>query len=100
MDLSILTELIANFGVPIALVIAMAWFVFKIYKDTSASTAAREEKLYKEIEKNQEINEKALETLNCYAVRLGVIEKDIKEIKNDISHIANNYTIDGGKQND
>lgn len=100
MDLTLFVDAIANVGLPVALVIALGWFIFKIYKDTQASSAAREEKLYKEIEKNQEINSRALETLNLYAVRLGVIEEDIKEIKTDISHIVNNQTIDGGKQND
>lgn len=85
MTVTALTELISTLGFPIAIVIALVWFVYKIYKDTTASSKAREEKLYKCIQENQEINAKAMETLSLYAERLGVIEKDIKDIKTDIT---------------
>lgn len=77
MDLNIFIELISNFGLPIALIIAMAWFIFKLYKDS----VKREEKLTEQIEESRTINAKAIETLSLYSERLGTIENDVKEIK-------------------
>lgn len=82
MDLTIFTELITSVGLPIALVIAMGWFIFKLYKDS----VKREEKLTEEIAENRAINAKAIETLALYTERLGVIETDVREIKDIISH--------------
>jgi hypothetical protein len=77
MDMSLFTELIATLGFPIALVIAMGFFIWKIYQQS----VTREEKLMAEITENRLVNEKAIETLTIYAERLGVIESDVKEIK-------------------
>jgi len=32
MDITMITELIASLGFPIAAVLAMGWFIYKIYK--------------------------------------------------------------------
>lgn len=77
MDITVIGELIANFGFPIALVIAMGFFIWKIYQQS----VTREEKLMGEIAENRVVNEKAIKTLAVYAERLGVIENDVKEIK-------------------
>ena len=73
-------ELISTLGFPIACVIALGWFVFKIYK----ASEKREEELRQEIKENQEINRRAIETLSFYAERLDSIQGDIKTIKEDI----------------
>ena len=70
-------ELITNVGLPIALVIVMGYFIWILYKQS----VTREEKLMGEIAENRVVNEKAIETLAVYAERLGVIENDVKEIK-------------------
>lgn len=80
MDIALITELIGSFGFPIALVIALCWFIMKIYNQS----VSREEKLMEEIAENRAVNDKAIETLAVYAERLGVIENDVKEIKNII----------------
>lgn len=77
MDITAIGELISNFGFPIALVIAMGFFIWKIYQQS----VVREEKLMTEIAECRVVNEKAIETLAVYAERLGVIENDVKEIK-------------------
>lgn len=77
MDIALFTELIATLGFPIALVIAMGAFIWIIYKQS----VTREEKLMAEITENRLVNEKAIETLTVYAERLGIIESDVKEIK-------------------
>lgn len=82
MDVTIWTELIGTLGFPIALVLAMGFFIWTIYKQS----VTREEKLMAEITENRLVNAKAIETLTLYAERLGNIESDVKEIKDIISH--------------
>ena len=95
MDLTTIGSLIGTIGFPIVCALGMAWFIYKIYLNTTkenqenmkqvqARCLAREEKLYNEIEKNRKINEKAIETIAHYAEKLDIIQKDIGEIKNDI----------------
>ena len=81
MDMTMITELITTLGFPIALVIAMGFFIWKIYNQS----VAREEKLMQEIAENRKVNDKAIETLAVYAERLGAIETDVKEIKQIIT---------------
>ena len=82
MDISLISELIATLGFPIALVVAMGFFIWKIYQQS----VTREEKLMEEIADNRAVNEKAIETLALYAERLGNIESDVKEIKDILHH--------------
>lgn len=77
MDINLFLELISSVGLPIALVIAMGLFIFKLYKDS----VKREEKLTTEITENRVVITKAVETITLYAERLSVIEGDVKEIK-------------------
>ena len=77
MDINMFTELIITVGLPIALVIAMGIFIYKLYKDS----VKREEKLTEQITESRLINAKAIETLSLYSERLGTIESDVKEIK-------------------
>lgn len=99
MSIAVFVELITTVGFPIACVLAMGFFIYKIYKNTTkqhtdtmaqlqARCAEREDRLYKEIAENRAVNEKAIETLAKYAERLGVIEQDVKEIKEDIIQLA------------
>lgn len=91
-------NVISTLGFPIACVIALAAFIFHIYKQTTKENAAnmekvqarckeREDKLYTELAKSQEVNSKAIETIAHYAEKLDVIQKDISEIKTDITII-------------
>jgi len=95
MDIATIAQLIGTVGFPIACAIGMAWFIYVIYKNTTAENAAnmekvqkrcqeREDKLYSELQKSREINDKAIETIAHYAEKLDIIQKDIGEIKNDI----------------
>ena len=81
MDIAMIGELIANFGFPIALVIAMGFFIWKIYQQS----VTREDKLINEIAECRSVNDKAIETLTIYAERLSTIETDVKEIKQIIT---------------
>jgi hypothetical protein len=82
MDVSIWTELITTLGFPIALVIALCWFIFKIYNQS----VAREERLLQELSESRAINKQAIETLALYNERLGNIETDVRDIKDIITH--------------
>lgn len=81
MDIAMISDLISNFGFPIVLVIAMGFFIWKMYQQS----VTREEKLIAEIAKCHAVNDKAIETLSVYAERIGVIEADVKEIKSIIT---------------
>jgi chromosome segregation ATPase len=80
MEIGVILEVISTVGFPIALVIALGWFIFKIYNQS----VDREAKLMAEIAENRRVNEKALETIALYAERLGHIESNITEIKEDV----------------
>jgi sensor histidine kinase YesM len=85
MDTTIFVELISTVGFPIALVIAMGIFIFKIY----TQSVKREETLMEEIKLNRETNAKAIETIAQYTNELKEIKTDINEIKTDITILAN-----------
>ena len=100
MEAAAIIELIPTLGFPIVACIAMGWFIYLIFKKTTADNAAnmekvqqrcaeREEKLYQQIEKNQEINGQAIATITLYAERLDVIQKDVSDIKTDIAVMMN-----------
>lgn len=100
MEAAAIIELIPTLGFPIVACIAMGWFIYLIFKKTTADNAAnmekvqarcaeREEKLYQQIEKNQEINGQAIATITLYAERLDTIQKDVSDIKTDIAVIMN-----------
>lgn len=81
--LQIITELISTLGFPIAAVVAMGLFIYKIYQKSEE----REDKLLIEIEENRKINADAIATIGKYAASLTTIEEDIKEIKTDLDII-------------
>lgn len=80
MTIEMITSLITTLGLPVVLILAMGWFIFKLWQQS----AEREQKLYEELTKSREVNEKAISTLALYAERLTVIEEDVKEIKQNI----------------
>lgn len=80
MDIALIVELISTVGFPIACVLALGLFIWRIYK----ASEAREAELRIEIKENQAINAEAIKTLALYAERLDVIQTDIEEIKEDI----------------
>lgn len=86
MDISLITELITNLGLPIALVIAMGAFIYKLWKQS----VDREQTLMTEITENRKVNEKAIATIALYAERLTHIETDITDIKGDVTVIKQN----------
>ena len=84
METSTFVDLIGSLGFPIACVIALGFFIYQLWRQS----AKRETKLYEELAECRSVNKMAIETLTLYAERLGVIEADVKEIKNDIITIV------------
>ncbi len=76
-------ELISTLGFPIACVVALGFFVWKIYNQS----IERENKLMAEITENRIVNEKAIETIAQFAERFTHIETDVELIKTDINLI-------------
>ena len=107
MEFGVIVELISTVGFPIALVIVLGVFIFKIYTDqqkarveaqeqneknmaaVQARCKEREEKLYEEIKANREVNAQAIATISMYAESLKSMKQDINEIKTDIAIITN-----------
>lgn len=84
MDVTVWTDIVTTLGLPIALVIAMGLFIYKLWQQS----AEREKTLYSELERSRTINEKAIETIAQYAEKLGDIQSDVKAIKEDITVIS------------
>ena len=80
MEIATFVELITSLGFPIAAVIALSWFVYKIYKRSEV----REDELRDEIRENQKINGQFAEIIRQHSTELGEIKQDVKEIKEDI----------------
>ena len=100
MEIAAIIELIPTLGFPIVCVLFLGFFVFKIYKDTTAQNAAnmaevqarckeREDKLYMQLEKQNEINGKFASIIAQYDIKLNAIQNDISEIKTDVAVIMN-----------
>lgn len=80
MDVEIITNLIANLGLPVAMVVAMGLFIFKLWKQS----AEREKTLYNELAECRAVNEKAIATIATYSGKLDAIQEDVKVIKEDM----------------
>lgn len=100
MDFAAIVELIPSLGFPIICVLVLGWFIYKIYNDTTkqnvenmekmqARCQEREDKLYTQLEKQNEINGKFAAIIAQYDVKLDTIQKDIDEIKTDVNIIMN-----------
>ncbi len=98
--LALIAELIPTLGFPIICVLGLGWFIYKIYKDTTKQNAdnmeavqarckEREDKLYLQLEKQNEINGKFANIIAQYDIKLTEIQEDISTIKTDISTLAN-----------
>ena len=77
-----LIELIPTLGFPIVMVIALVFFVYKLWQES----VKREEKLMSEITENRLVNTKFAEIIGQYEITLGEIRSDVKDIK-DTLHI-------------
>ena len=85
MDYNVLQTAISQLGFPIVMVIAMAFFIWKLWEKSQNET--REEKLYSVISKAQEQNEKLSATNAEFVQVLTSYKDDLDEIREDVSDI-------------
>lgn len=84
MELGVILEAIATVGFPIVMVLALGFFVYKLWQQS----AEREKILLEEITENRLINKKFAEIIAGYEITLGDIKSDIRDIR-DTLHINN-----------
>ena len=77
MEIATVVELISTLGFPIVLVLAMGWFIWKIYNQS----VDREKALMTEIAESRAINSQFAEIIAQYKIEIGEIKTDVKEIK-------------------
>lgn len=82
MELGVILELIGSVGFPIAMVLALGLFVYKLWQQS----VEREKALMSEITANRIINQQFAEIIGGYKVTLTDIQNDVKDIK-DTLHI-------------
>ena len=80
MDATIILEIIGTVGFPIFAVLALGWFIWRIYRKSEE----REAELRQELKENREINGKFAEIIAMHTAELGEIKTDIREIKNTL----------------
>lgn len=96
MDLAGIGDFISSFGFPILCVIALAWFVYYMFKTNREENAKnmkavqqscqeREDKLYKELAEGRAVNTKAIEAIAMSVDKLSRIQDDISDIKTDVA---------------
>ena len=78
-------QIITEFGFPIAVCIALGWFVWHLYK----ASEKREEKLMNALDESREINAQFATICQTYTTKLDSIEQDVKVIKDDVVSIMN-----------
>ena len=83
MEMNTMVELIASLGFPIACVLALGFFVYKLWQQS----VKREEKLIEEITENRVVNAKFAEIIAEYKTTLSEIKTDVKDIKETL-HIT------------
>lgn len=87
MTIATFLELLSSVGFPIACVIALAVFCWKMFEKLTTDQKEREDKLYQEIGECRIVNKEAIATISKYAERLDTIQNDVSEIKTDITVI-------------
>lgn len=87
MDLSVLQTAINTLGFPIVVVLALGWFIWKIWTKSQEQNEKREEKLYVVINKAQEQNEALSNTNAQFVAILNTYKSDLETIKDDVQVI-------------
>lgn len=77
MEVGMILELIGTVGFPIAMVIALGLFVYKLWQQS----VEREKLLMTEITENRLVNQQFAEIIGAHTSELGQIKTDIREIK-------------------
>lgn len=87
MDLNTIQTAISTLGFPIVMVIALGWFIWKIWNKSQEQNDVRESKLYEVIAKAQTQNERLSATNSEFVKILTDYKSDLDTIKNDVAEI-------------
>ena len=87
MDLNVIQQAISTFGFPIACVIFLAWFIWKIWNQQQDQNQNREEKLYECLGRANALNEQLTKTNSDFVQVLNTYKSDLETIKNDVTEI-------------
>ena len=87
MDLNVIQQAISTFGFPIACVIFLAWFIWKIWNQQQDQNLSREEKLYEYLGRANALNEQLTKTNSDFVQVLNTYKSDLETIKNDVTEI-------------
>ena len=91
MDLSVIQTLITTLGFPIVCVIAMGWFISKLWNQSQEQNKQREDKLYEVVSKAQAQNERLSITNSEFVSVLTDYKTDLETIKNDVKEIKTQF---------
>lgn len=91
MDLSVIQTLITTLGFPIVCVIAMGWFISKLWNQSQEQNKQREDKLYEVVSKAQAQNEVLSKTNSEFVSVLNAYKSDLETIKNDVKEIKTQF---------
>ena len=87
MSIESVEAMITTLGFPIFCVIALGFFVWKIWNNSEMRNEKREEKLYEVITTAQLQNEKLSETNAQFVAVLNTYKLDLETIRNDVTEI-------------
>lgn len=91
MDLNTIQTAISTLGFPIVMVIALGWFIWKLWTKSQEQNEKREDKLYQVIEKAQVQNEELSDTNSQFIKVLTDYKTDLETIKNDVAVIKSQF---------
>lgn len=87
MNLNTVQTAISTLGFPIVMVIALGWFIWKIWTKSQEQNDVRESKLYEVISNAQEQNEALSKTNSEFVAVLNAYKSDLETIKTDVAEI-------------
>lgn len=89
MDLNTIQTAISTLGFPIVMVIALGWFIWKLWTKSQEQNETRENKLYEVIGNAQAQNDALSRTNSEFVAVLNAYKSDLETIKNDVAEIKN-----------
>lgn len=82
---------ISTLGFPIACVLGMAFFIWQVYKNYTATSKEREDKLYDMIGECQTTNEELLKTNASFVAVIEKYNEDLSAIRTDVAVIKDYF---------
>ncbi len=91
MDLNTIQTAISTLGFPIVMVVALGWFIWKLWTKSQEQNETRENKLYEVINKAQSQNDALSNTNAQFVSILNTYKSDLETIKDDVQEIKTKF---------